>query len=70
MTSESQFGLNDVYSALGLFLEGGEEKKIPFMKNVICMQSNCKIFDEPQQGYHNGGALHVLCGCLKNFCRI
>lgn len=37
--------------------------KIVFMKNVICVQSDCKIFVEPQQSYHSGGALDMFGGC-------
>lgn len=37
--------------------------KILFMKNVICMQSDCKIFVEPQRGYQSGGALDMFGDC-------
>lgn len=35
------------------------------MKNVMCMQRDCKNFVEPQWGYHNDGALDMFCGCWK-----
>lgn len=64
----------DVFPALGCLRDLSEVKKIGkennFHEKVICVQGNCKTFDEPQQGYHNGRVLHVLSGFLKKLCRI